>query len=488
MSDAVAVSHLSTKVPRDIAIAEPADRVRGIETRGAGIASAVMSSVWSAFFVAIIFAVACVLYVLAAGVPALFEMFFGRDAGDLVAQFHLGQIVGMLLLFVMVTATMLTVAERKWSAMMQDRIGPNRARLPIPFLKNRPLRGIPHIAADVLKMLTKEDFLPVRANALLFNLAPVLAFAPAFALVMVVPFGPEVELFGRHVPLQIASVDPGLLVLLATASLAVYGTALAGWSSNNKFALLGGLRASAQLISYEVTLGLTLVGVIILFGTLRLDEMVLQQGVTYAQALRGREDLLFGVLPPWGVLFQPLAFLLYFTAAGAEIKRAPFDLPEAESEIIGYFIEYSGLKFGMFMIAEFVEVVVISATFVVIFFGGWHLPWAEPWLAQHLTATPFALVQVTFFLLKVIFFCWLQLLIRWSLPRFRYDQLMHLGWKVLLPLSLGNVLLTGFLQLYGGREALAWAGLVEWMILLGLVFWNVKPSAVPAAAAHGDHA
>src|SRR5918911_2591752 len=192
----------------------------------------------------------------------------------------IGNIVALILVLIMVTATLLTMAERKWSALMQDRAGPNRARLPIPGLSERPLKGIPHIAADVLKMLFKEDFIPGGAagNKVLFNLAPLLAFAPAFCLFAVVPVGPEVTFWGKRIALQVARVDWGMLYVFALASLAVFGTALAGWTSNNKLALLGGLRASAQLASYEVTLGLTLVGTFIVFGTLRLDSMVLQQG------------------------------------------------------------------------------------------------------------------------------------------------------------------------------------------------------------------
>src|SRR5438445_10949360 len=192
----------------------------------------------------------------------------------------IGNIVALILVLIMVTATLLTMAERKWSALMQDRVGPNRARLPIPGLSERPLKGIPHILADVLKMLFKEDFIPEGAsrNRFLFNLAPLLAFAPAFCLFAVVPVGPEINFWGKRIALQVARVDWGILYVFALASLAVFGTALAGWSSNNKLALLGGLRASAQLVSYEVTLGLTLVGAFIAFGTLRLDEMAQLQG------------------------------------------------------------------------------------------------------------------------------------------------------------------------------------------------------------------
>src|SRR5919201_1741076 len=304
----------------------------------------------------------------------------------------IGTILSLILVLVMVTATLLTMADRKWSALMQDRVGPNRARLPIPGLSDKPLKGLPHILADVLKMLFKEDFIPERAlsSRIIFNLGPLLAFAPAFCLFAVVPVGPEVIFWGKRIALQVARVDWGMLYVFAFASLAVFGTALAGWTSNNKLALLGGLRASAQLVSYEVTLGLTLVGAFIVFGSLRLDTMAVLQGMT-EPALRAaaaaanragdffaRDDtLLFGWLPSWGAVFQPVGMILFLVAAQAEIKRAPFDTPEGESEIIGYFLEYSGLKSGLFLIAEYAETVVVAGIVTSIFLGGYHLPWIE---------------------------------------------------------------------------------------------------------------
>src|SRR5437660_278783 len=278
----------------------------------------------------------------------------------------IGTILSLIMVLVMITSTLLTMADRKWSALMQDRVGPNRARFSIiPFLRDKPLHGIPHIMADVLKMLFKEDFIPEGAvpNRFLFNLAPLLAFAPAFMLFAVVPVSPELTFFGIRMQLQVARVDWGMLYVFALASIAVFGTALAGWTSNNKLALLGGLRASAQLVSYEVTLGLTLVGVFIVFGTLRLDQMALHQGPTEAMlrtAMRfggGDDSLMLGWIPSWGALYQPLGMILFLVAAMAEIKRAPCDTPEGESEIIGYVLEYSGLQRGLFLIAEFAEAV-----------------------------------------------------------------------------------------------------------------------------------
>jgi NADH-quinone oxidoreductase subunit H len=413
----------------------------------------------------------------------------------------IGNIVALILVLIMVTATLLTMAERKWSALMQDRIGPNRARLPLPGLSERPLKGIPHILADVLKMLFKEDFIPEGAmsDKLLFNLAPLLAFAPAFCLFAVVPVGPEITFFGKRIALQVARVDWGILYVFALASLAVFGTALAGWSSNNKLALLGGLRASAQLVSYEVTLGLTLVGVFVVFGTLRLDSMVAQQGASEAllrSAMRTGSSadgtLVFGWLPGWGALFQPIGMVLFLVAAMAEIKRAPFDTPEGESEIIGYFLEYSGLKSGLFLIAEFAEVVVVSGIVTAIFLGGYHIPWFEPQLARALGITGLAVLQVFAFLVKMLLLIWVQMLARWSFPRFRYDQIMRLGWKMMLPVSLVNVVLSAGIWLWGGREGLAWMGIVEWAALLfflALSAGSPKESTEPdthssAVAAH----
>ena len=362
------------------------------------------------------------------------------------------------LILVMITATLLTIAERKWSAAIQNRVGPNRARL---FKGQRhALFGIPHILADTLKMLSKEDFVPMKGTKLFFNLAPILAFAPAFALVAVLPIGPSVEAFGVKVGLQIADLDMGLLYIFAVASIAIYGTALAGWASNNKFALMGGLRASAQMISYEVTLALTLVGALLLYGTLRPLEIATWQDATF-----------WGLVPRWGIFFQPVAFVFFLVAAAAEIKRAPFDLPEGESEIVGYFVEYSGMKFGLFMIAEFVEVVVLAGLVTVVFFGGWSIPWLpyDALIAQ-LSAAGLGpdwggllagLLAIFAFVTKMMFFVWLQMMVRWTFPRFRYDQVMDLGWKMLLPLSLANVVLTAAL--------IAWDPTLQWAMAVGLI-------------------
>src|SRR4051812_32057504 len=418
----------------------------------------------------------------------------------------LGTIVALMLVLVMVTATLLTMADRKWSALMQDRVGPNRARLPIPGLKDMPLKGVPHIIADVLKMLFKEDFIPegAIANKLLFNLAPLLAFAPAFMLFAVVPVSPELNFWGARMQLQVARVDWGILYVFALASIAVFGTALAGWTSDNKLALLGGLRASAQLVSYEVTLGLTLVGAFIVFGTLRLDVMATQQGmlehalrsaaaaaVSAGDLLVHDDSLLFGWLPAWGGLFQPVGMILFLVAAQAEIKRAPFDTPEGDSEIIGYFLEYSGLKSGMFLIAEYVETVVISGIVAAIFLGAYHVPWLEPtilrvtdgWLGASGLAW-LAVFQVFSFLLKMLAVIWGVFVGPWGLPRFRFHPIIRLGWEMMLPVPLPTVAITAGVFLWGGREGLAWMGIAEWIAIL---FFLALSARAPAGAEPGSH-
>ena len=450
------------------------------------------------------------LLVTSWGLIAIVRLFAGLDSNPASAS-GIGQAIGAILAFVlllvMITATLLTMADRKWSALMQDRVGPNRARLSIipGPIGRMPLKGLPHILADVLKMLFKEDFIPEGAwgNSFLFNLSPLMAFAPAFCLFAIVPVGPDLTFWGHRVALQVAHVDWGILYVFALASLGVFGTALAGWTSNNKLALLGGLRASAQLVSYEVTLGLTLVGTFIVFGTLRLDEMVRLQGMidtslrSAAQLAAGEgrllvsdDSLLFGWLPSWGIVFQPLGAILFLTAALAEIKRAPFDTPEGESEIIGYFLEYSGLKSGLFLIAEYAETVVVSGIIVSIFLGGYHLPWIEPTLFRifdgALGISGFAwlaVLQVFTFIVKLLAIIWVQFLIRWAFPRFRYDQIMRLGWKIMLPLSLANVALSAAVFLAGGREGLAWMGGLEWLAIVSFLAYSARAPA-PAAPAH----
>ncbi|NOY53015.1 MAG: NADH-quinone oxidoreductase subunit NuoH [Deltaproteobacteria bacterium] len=343
--------------------------------------------------------------------------------------------------FLMTMAVLLTWVERKQSALMQDRIGANRADI-FGFR----MLGLFHPLADAIKLLTKEDFIPPSGDRFLHTLAPWIAFTTALAAFAVIPFGPPVHLFGREITLQVADPPIGILFVFVITGLSIYGVVLAGWASGNRYGLLGALRGAAQTISYEVSMGLSVIGLLMVFGSLSPAAISEAQG-----------GLLFGVFPRWGILVQPIGFLIFFTAAIAETKRIPFDLPEGESEIIGFFVEYSGMKFGMMWLGEFVEIVVMSGLIAVLFFGGWQVPYLTPagflFPGGGSIALPEGIVlglQIGAFLGKVVFFCWFQMLVRWTLPRFRYDQLMRLGWKVLLPLSLLNILVTGMVLLTWG--------------------------------------
>ena len=339
-----------------------------------------------------------------------------------------------LLNAVMGFTALLTLAERKLSALMQDRVGPNRASV-----FGLTLNGLFHPVADGIKMLMKEDFVPAKAEKLLFALAPFFALVPVLSLFAFIPFGDYVMLAGYKFDLLIADVPLGLFFILAFSGLAIFAVFLGGWASKNNFALLGAMRGVAQMVSYEVVLGLTLVGLMMIYGSASLQDMVRAQG-----------RLLFGFLPAWGVVTQPLAFVLFLTAAIAENKRTPFDLVEGESEIIGYFLEYSSMRFAVFMFAEFVEIILVSMLATTLFFGGWQVPWLYdigfilPGGAQLALAHPaVALLQLGSFAAKTVFFSWFLLVVRWTLPRFRFDQMMALCWKNLLPLALLNILATG---------------------------------------------
>lgn len=342
--------------------------------------------------------------------------------------------VVLALIWTLLLALFLTWVERKESAVMQDRIGANRARV-----FGLRLFGLFQPFADAIKMLFKEDFAPTFSQRALHWLAPALSFFFVAVTIVAVPFGDAIHLFGRTIPLQVVDLNAALLFILAMLSLGIYGILISGWASNSRFALLGSLRGAAQLISYEVALGLSLVGLVMVFPSLRLSTIVEFQG-----------GLLFGFLPKWGVFLQPLGFAVFFLAGLAETKRVPFDLPEGESEIIGFYTEYGGLKFGLFMFTDFLEVIVLSAMATTLFFGGWQVPWLEaggfdfPW-GGSIRIAPWAVtvLRVLAFNLKVFFFCWLQVLIRWTYPRFRYDQVMDFGWKFLVPLGTANILVTG---------------------------------------------
>jgi len=390
----------------------------------------------------------------------------------------LANVLTLMMVVLMITGSLLTVAERKWSALMQNRIGANRITI-----GGHPMGGIPYLAADALKMLTKEKVEPAARARVLYELAPLLSFAPVFCLFAIVPIGPSIDLAalfsgaagsGQRVALQVAKLDAGLLYLFALASLQVYGTSLAGWASNNKLALLGGVRASSQMISYEVSLGLSLVGTMMAYRTLQLDEMVVAQGAS-----------VLGPIPAIGILLQPVGFLIFFTSGFAETKRAPFDLPEGESEIVGYFIEYSGMKFGMMFLAEFLEITVFAGVITAVFLGGWHpLVVSTPWLESHLHPLAFGAVCAGAFLVKMIVMIWLQLTVRWLLPRFRYDQIQQLCWKILLPAALVNVFVTGAaILLDPSLRLLAALGAIVMVVVAVLVGATGRAPAAGAAPA-----
>ncbi len=342
--------------------------------------------------------------------------------------------VAFVMLFVLNMGGLLTWVERKQSAVMQDRIGPNRASI-----FGLRLWGLFHPLADAIKILTKEDFLPARADRTLFTLAPFVSVFFALAAFATIPFGDVLRIGDRQIPLQAVTLNVGVLYVFAMLSLGVYGVMMAGWASANNYALLGGQRAAALMLSAEVAIGASIMGVAMVYGSLDMQEIV-----------RGQGQLLLGWIPAWGIILQPLAFVLFLTAGIASTKRIPFDFPEGESEIIGYFVEYSGMKFGMFMMADFVETVVIAGMATSLFLGGWqvpyllaegiHFPWRTVIPLSHLAVV---VLQVGAFILKVCLMCWFLMLVRWTLPRFRYDQAMRLGWVGLFPLSILNVVATG---------------------------------------------
>jgi NADH-quinone oxidoreductase subunit H len=348
--------------------------------------------------------------------------------------------IGVTLFWVMNLGAILTWVERKQSAVMQDRIGANRANIgPFRFI------GLFQIAADSLKMILKEDWIPKGANRFLHTIAPMISVFFALLAFAVIPIGDSLRIGGQEIPLSIITTDVAILFVFAMLSLEIYGVVFAGYSSNNNYAMLGGLRASAQMFSYEITFGATIIGLLMIYGTLDLQELI-----------RAQKGSIGGWYPRWGIFLQPLGFLLFCAAGLAETKRNPFDLPEGESEIVGYFVEYSGMKFGLFMLTDFLETILIAALVTIFFFGGWQFPFLEQ-DGFHFGSTAFLLsplwvtvLQISAFFLKLIAFLWLFMLIRWSLPRFRYDQLMRLGWNVLLPLSLLNIFITGLILMIWG--------------------------------------
>lgn len=310
--------------------------------------------------------------------------------------------LGVVFFVILTLAAYLVLAERRLLARVQDRIGPNRVG---PFGLLQPL-------ADLIKLLTKEDFIPAAADKWLFYLAPAMAAIPAILTFAVIPFGAPLTVAGHRVPLLVADLNVGLLFFLALSSIAVYGVAIGGWASNSKYSLLGGIRGLAQLISYELSMGLSLVPVVMLSRSFSLTEIVDAQARI-----------------PF-VVYQPLAFIIFLISITAECKRIPFDIPEAEGELVaGFHTEYSGMRFGLFFVGEYINIIVLGGLAATFFLAGWHGPFLPP---------------VVWFSLKTLGFAFFFIWMRGTLPRLRYDHLMHLGWKVLVPLALLNILATGW--------------------------------------------
>lgn len=330
-----------------------------------------------------------------------------------------------LLIFIILTAAANVVwLERRLLGWIQKRLGPNRVG---PF-------GLLQSAADGLKFIFKEDIVPNDVNRFLYLLAPMIAVVPALMTFAVIPFGPKLSIFGVETGLYVTAFNVSLLYIFALTSIGVYGIVIGGWASNSKYSLLGSLRSSAQMVSYELAIGLSIVGVLIQAGTLDLTQIVEAQASYYA----------FGVIPHWFVWWgQPLGFIIFLIAAMAETNRVPFDLPEAETELVaGFHTEYSSMKFAMFFIAEYANMITASALATTLFFGGWSGPGVD-------AAGPIfgPLLGVGYFAFKVFCFLFLYIWVRGTLPRFRYDQLMDFGWKLLLPLAILNIVITATLKL-----------------------------------------
>lgn len=358
----------------------------------------------------------------------------------------------------MTAAAYLVLLERRMAAWIQDRRGPNRVGIPLTRIR---LFGLGQPLADGVKFIFKEEFTPAHVNKILYFVGPAIIFVAAMAAFAVIPFGSvlpsDLGISSLHEPIALViapGVDVGVLFVFAASGLAVYGLLLGSWASNNKYAFLGGLRSGAQLISYEIPLGLGILGVVLLTGSLQLDKIIL------AQAQSGL----------WNVLVQPLGFVLFVVAATAEAARLPFDLPEAEQELVGgYHTEYSGIKLMMYLVSEFLHMIAASFLIVILFLGGWHF-WGLTGTSDVVT-WPVAILRVVVLLAKVLGVILLFMIVRWSWPRFRFDQLMDLAWKAMVPLGLVQVLAVALWTEYGGSLAAAWG--VSSTLLTVLVGWGV---------------
>ena len=361
------------------------------------------------------------------------------------------KIIALFLIMVQLVPILVWV-ERRGSAFIQHRYGPNRIG---------PL-GLLQLLADAVKFLNKEEFIPKNANKVLFYMAPVIALVPASLALLAIPFGTPIQIesisaFGQEwgpysIPLQGAVIPLGIVYILGVSSLGAYSLLIAGWGSSNKYSLMGGLRASAQMISYELAMGIAIIGVILIYGTFDLTEIILQQqGPLSFEFMDESYSLSF--LPNWGVFYQPIGFFLFLVSVFAETNRTPFDLPEAEGELVaGYHTEYGGFKMNLFYIGEYGHMLGASALLSIFYFGGYNIPYVShdqlvDFLSSYAsTATSLsAFTGLTYFLvsfIKILFFLWIFIWVRWTIPRFRYDQLMDIGWKTMLPWALGNAIVT----------------------------------------------
>lgn len=344
--------------------------------------------------------------------------------------------LGIVLLILLHVAPVMVWAERRVCSWMQNRTGPNRVG---PFGLLQPL-------ADAAKFIFKEEYIPGHVRKGFYELAPALSVIPAFLTFAVIPFGPSIDIGGKLVHLQLADLNVGFVYILAISSLSVYGTIMASWASNSKYAMFGGLRATAQMISYELALGLSLVSMIMVYGSVSLQEITVSQGEMFA---------LFPYLPKWGVFLQPVAFLIFFISIFAETNRLPFDLPEGEAEIIGFHVEYGGMKWSSFFLAEYLHMTTAAGFLTAMFLGGWQMFPGMYTLIKAIglegNALYWAMVglQVASFAIKVTAILIFFIVVRFTLPRFRYDQLMHLGWKVLVPIALVNIVVTAYMISFG---------------------------------------
>jgi NADH-quinone oxidoreductase subunit H len=336
-----------------------------------------------------------------------------------------GVLSGIILALTLLVAAYSTYAERKVAAFLQDRVGPDRAG---PF-------GIMQPLADGLKFIMKEEIIPNVSNKLLFVLGPCIAMMTALMAGVIIPWGGSLMIDGQTYALQIADLNIGILYVFGVVSIGVYGIMIGGWASNNKFSLLGAIRASAQMISYEIAMGLSIISLIIMTGTLSLRE------ITMLQAGGAGGDWNF-----WNVIYQPLGFLIFLICAFAECNRTPFDLPECETELVGgYHTEYSSMKLGFYLFAEYINMFVSSAVISTLYFGGYNFPFMNN---LGLSPNAITILGTAALFLKIVFFIFFFMWIRWTVPRFRYDQLMNLGWKMLIPLAVVNIFLTGAVLMF----------------------------------------